>query len=157
MGGLIILLSIVGGVYLYLSKQGFEAKPKQPVATSLPAIYTSALGPVTDAMQVSFVAKNNSGALGNLTLKEIRGKVYLEVTLTGNITNEPQSAFVYEGSCEKPDRQLYSLSPVVNGKTANYLTVSLADFKKEFPVAVIIHKSVQDINSDIACADLTKT
>lgn len=152
----ILAVVLIALGYINLSKQGSKATPKQPVATNAPAIYTSALGPVTDAMQVTFAEVNNSAELGTFTLKEIRGKVYLEVALTGAITSEPQPAYVYEGSCDEPGRQLYSLSPVVNGKTANYLNVTLADFKKEFPAAVVIHKSVQDINSDIACANLVK-
>lgn len=131
--------------------------PKQPTAQPASDIHKSKLGLVTDAMQVSLSEKNNSGETGKVTLKEINDKVYLEVVLTGMVTKEPQPAYVYEGSCNKPGAQLYSLSPVINGKTANYLKGSLADFKKQFPVAIRVHKSTQDISNDVVCAELTKS
>lgn len=152
--GLIAFLGVLLVIFVIPSKKPIS---KQPAASNVSDIHKSPLGPVTDAMQVSFVEKNKSGESGNLTLQEINGKVYLEVALTGNITKEPQPAFVYEGSCDKPDRQLYSLSPVVNGKTANYLTGSLADFKKQFPLALRVHKANQDTKdtkNDVACVDL---
>lgn len=113
-------------------------------------------GKVVDATSANFIEKNKSGLTGTVTFKEINGKVFIGVILKGAVSPAPQPALIYEGSCEqeKSGRTLYSLSPVVKGRTENYLNGSLSNFKKQFPLAVKVHKSTQEINVDVACANL---
>lgn len=113
-----------------------------------------------DALSNGLQEKNASGLTGTVQFVEFvdpKQQVFIGLALSGGQEQAVYPAYIYEGTCEKPERQLYSLSPVTNGKTENYLSVSMADFKKQFPLSVVVHKTAHEAHIIAACVDLTNT
>lgn len=153
-GSIFVVLMIASIIFLpkkNTNNRPVQSNPSPPTANLTPDLKQ---GPIVASMEANLSEKNNSGSSGIVTFNEVNGKVFIGVDLNNTTDKASHPAYVYEGSCEKPENAKYSLSPVVNGKTANYITGTLADFKKQFPLAVRVHKSAQDLKTDIVCADL---
>jgi len=111
-------------------------------------------GPVTAQAQATFKALNNSNITGETTFKEVNGLVYIAVNLTGASDNVQYPAYVYKGTCQDTNQPKYSLSPVVNGKTENYINKTMAEIKKEFPLSVKVLKDQNPSDGFVSCAQL---
>lgn len=158
---LLTVAVLVGGGYLlqshYIkSKTGSQGPPPGYVPESK-------RGPVVASLQADFKPVNQTNDSGSIIFKEVNGRVYLELDLSGDGAKGPMPTDIYHGTCKDPGMPLFSLSPVVDGKTENYISGTMADFKKKFPLAVHVHngnkqtaagigKSV--VLADVACADL---
>ena len=122
----------------------------------MPGLPTLNLGPVTAQLQAPFKAVGNSNITGETTFKEINGKVYVAVALSNASDKVQYPAYIYPGTCQdleiKPPK--YSLSPVVNGETENYIDKTMAEIKTEFPLTVKILKDAKERDGFVSCADL---
>lgn len=163
---LTIMLIVVGLVVLNkfdFNKKDTASTPKSEVVSTTPefkAIKSRESQGATRSgtLTTDLMEKNSSGVSGVVLFVEFtepKDQVFIGLELRGKLEESPYPAYIYKGSCDKPERQLYSLSHVVNGKTENYLTGSLPDFRKQFPLALRVQKLAnQDLSNDIACADL---
>ncbi len=156
---IVIALIVVGGI-AFLSN---TAKPISPIAPTTTPISisptqsvtpTSSEGKMTNAaIKVVLEEQNNSSQSGTATIKEVDGKVMVSIHLI-NGSSIPQPAHFHTGTCSKPGPIKYPLTNVVNGKSDTTLNVSLADFKKELPLIVNVHKSANQINIYVACGEV---
>lgn len=112
-------------------------------------------------LSADMAEKGSSGISGTLLFVEFadpKNQIFIGVELKGQLEKgTAYPAFITEGSCDQPGSQLYSLSPITDGKTENYLRSSLVDFKKQLPLALVVLKSAQEPHIIIACGDLLNT
>jgi hypothetical protein len=101
--------------------------------------------------------ENSSGESGPVTLSEIDGKVRVSVSLAGAPLGVSQPIHIHLGSCPDVGNIKYTLTPVVNGKSETNLNVSLAQLKKLLPLAINVHKSVQQVGVYVACGNILFT
>ncbi len=164
-GWLAIMLVVVCLVILnVVDLKKDTAKPKIPDAAPVSADFKAITSRDSqgvariDVLSNGLLEKNASGLTGTVQFVEFvdpKQQVFIGLALKGGQEHAVYPAYIYEGTCDKPERQLYSLSPVTNGKTENYLSASMADFKKLFPLAAVVHMPGNEAHIIAACADLT--
>ncbi len=110
--------------------------------------------PPAASLETNLSSKSSSGFEGTAHFDEFNGKLMVSLELKGTKDGDTYPAFVYQGSCDDVGTQLYSLSPVENGRTDNYLIGTLADFKKQFPLSIRIFHLPQQGVEMAACSDL---
>jgi len=142
--------------------------PKKPTTVTAPPVSTqsttnseislptgSVYGPVTAQVRASFNKVGNSNITGETTFTEVDGKVYVAVALANASTKIKYPAFIYSGTCQDTTKPIkYSLSPVVKGKTENYIAKTMAEIKKELPLSVKILKDSNKDSGFVSCAEL---
>lgn len=130
-----------------------EATKKKETPTPAPTKKTEVKETTMKVVLDSDVA-SKSTQKGTATLTEVNGKVRVTLALTGGDYSSPQPAHIHAGSCPKPDKVVYPLQDVVDGKSDTTLDVSMADLKKQEPLAINVHKSKTDINVYAACGNI---
>jgi len=120
-----------------------------------PALAQDAMKTSAGLHSYQFSAENGSGETGTVSLAAA-GKNSTTVTIA--ITGAPagaQPAHIHKGTCAKLGAVVYPLSNVVGGKSTSAVKSSLPDLTGE-AYAVNVHRSLSDIGTYVACADLTK-
>lgn len=138
----IVILLIIGATYSYRRQQKEQVK-----------VDTSS---VTTETTFSLAQQNNSYESGTV---ELRGKgraTIVTINLSGAPT-EAQPAHIHQGACPVPGAVLYSLSPVINGKSVTTLNTPIAELQKQVPLAVNVHRSAADLKAYVACGDIFTT
>jgi Cu/Zn superoxide dismutase len=120
------------------------------LAMTIPAV-------ADDAPAVSksfnFVAQNNSGETGTVTLTGADGKTTVTIELNG-APAAAQPAHIHMGPCAKLNpKPVYALKNVVAGKSTTTVNAPLARILNG-GYAVNVHKSTDDLKTYVACADL---
>ena len=155
----IFLIAIVM-LFVIFAPSSFKFKKNQPAPspnnwqTNPSIIPQSMQGRVTASLSAELKPINNSNITGVTIFKEINGKVFVGVVLENPETDSEYPAYIHFGRCSDSEGPKYSLSPVVNGRTENYITKTMTDFKKELPLSVKIHKPPDESEGYISCADL---
>jgi len=120
-----------------------------------PALAQDAMKASAGLHSYQFTAENASGETGTVSLAATRNN---STTVTMAITGAPagaQPAHIHKGTCAKLGAVVYPLSNVVDGKSTSTVKASLADLAGG-DYAVNVHKSLSDIRTYVACADLAK-
>jgi len=82
------------------------------------------------------------------------GGTEVDVFLKPGSPGTSQPAFIREGKCNDLGAIRYSLNPIVDGISKTFSSTRFIDFKKE-KAALNVHKSVQDLETSVACGLLT--
>jgi len=98
--------------------------------------------------------QNDSGQSGTVLLEEVGNQVRVTINLT-NPTSTPEPAHIHIGSCPTPDAVVYPLTSVVNGESVTMINATFEELRSQIPLAVNVHKSVEESDVYYACGDLT--
>jgi hypothetical protein len=166
---LLISYSNQGGTYVSPSESAYptespseypsEGPTESPSGVSLnnPSESKSASTTLSAAETKVFnlQAQGSSGETGTATLNEKNGKT----TVVLNVKNEPagieQPAHIHSGSCDNLGQVKYPLASPLNGKSTTAINATFAQLKSLLPLAINVHKSVDDIATSVSCADLS--
>lgn len=103
---------------------------------------------------INLLEQNSSAESGTATISDQDGKVIIILEVNGSPTGVEQPAHIHVGKCPAPGVVKYPLSPVLNGRSETTLNVTLEQILEELPLALNIHKSVQESKNYVACGDL---
>lgn len=138
----ILIYLIVGGLlygaiyYLWIGKKGGYKE-------------------VNNVMTVALSAQNDFAEKGTVTFTEMNGKTTVAVDVFGaSVVGSSQPAHIHVGACPNPGAIKYPLTNVVDGRSETILDVTLAQLKKELPLAINLHKSAAEAKVYVACGDL---
>jgi len=120
-----------------------------------PAVNEPAVtGPSARTVTVELAELNDSGEAGQATLTAENGKTRVTLNLSGAPENISQPAHIHEGSCPGIGPIKYPLTFPVNGASETLLDVSLEQLLAELPLAINVHKSVEEPQIYVACGDI---
>ena len=151
--GVLVVLVIVGGIFLISNNS--EEKKLSDTDTMMTAEDEGAMmekGSVTVVMS----ALNGSGEVGRVVLSDAGGKTKVVVEISGGAIDIPQPSHIHMGESTTPGAILYPLSSVVNGKAETILDVSLETLGTKLPLAVMVHKSKEEIKTFVSGGNLPK-
>lgn len=134
-------------VSLLFSPEGLSSKVVEQVRWVPSAI-------ISKKITVDLLTQNNSGQSGSAVFTEVNGKTKVVISFGRSSAGVVQPAHIHAGSCPGVGRVLYPLNNVINGKSETTLNVTLAKLKKELPLAVNVHKSVEAPMVYVACGPL---
>src|SRR3989344_5909031 len=132
----IVAILVVGGIY-WLMNQEPASQVSEPVVVALSA-------------------QNDSGMNGTATLTDMGSSTLVKLALTGAPADIVQPAHIHTGSCATIGGVVYPLTFPVNGVSATTLDVSLEAIMAQLPLALNVHKSVEEVSVYVACGDLSR-
>lgn len=142
-------LLVVGLIAIFVfvkSKSGSLTSSPSPVSVSTPA---------AKEIMVTLNELNESAESGTATLREVDGKVSVELDLVGAPKGVIQPAHIHKGACPGIGAVSYPLNFPIEGQSQTTLDVSLDDLKSQLPLAINVHKSASDIKTYVSCGDIT--
>ncbi len=120
-----------------------------------PVLAQDAMKPAMPLHSYQFSAENGSGETGTVSLAVApKGSTTVTIALTGAPAGA-QPVHIHTGTCAKLGSVAYPLSNVVDGKSMSTVKASLPDLTAG-SYAVNVHKSLGDVGTYVACADLAK-
>lgn len=112
-----------------------------------------------ESVTVQFTTLNDSGVTGSATLTAQGNKTLVQLRVKGITGQHPDH--IHRSTCANPEPQpTYPLTDVVlnpannQGESETLVDVSLDELLTN-PYLILIHKSKQEINVYVACADIT--
>ncbi len=154
----LILGAIIYGAiyYFFLGKnKGYNSnQSSQQYSQPTVAVSPSSSAMMTESISVLLAMVNNSGESGTATLTEESGQTKVAINLTGFTKDIEQPAHIHVGVCPGVGAVKYPLTAVVNGTSETVVPVTLAELKKELPLAINVHKSAKEISNYTACGPL---
>ncbi len=103
---------------------------------------------------VNILEQNNSDEFGIATLVEESGQVTVTLSLEGFTQDVSQPAHIHVGSCPGVGSVSYPLTNVLNGASITTLNVTLDQLEDELPLAINVHKSVDEAGVYVSCGNL---
>ena len=151
---LILLAAVIVGGIAFSYRDTATTRVEEFTAT--PPVTTTT--PITNNETVSDLnSQNNSGQSGRATLiMDQNGMAQLALNLTGEQDGASQPAHIHSGTCENLGDVLYPLNNVVNGQSETTLNVTTEQLKIMMPLAINVHKSVDEMDNYVACGDLKR-
>ncbi|MBC5802404.1 MAG: CHRD domain-containing protein [Candidatus Eremiobacteraeota bacterium] len=120
-----------------------------------PVLAQDAMKPAAPLQSYQFSAENGSGETGTVSLAPAgKGSTTVTIAMTGAPAGA-QPAHIHTGTCAKLGSVAYPLTNVVDGKSTSTVKASLADLTAG-NYAVNVHKSLSDLETYVACANLAK-
>lgn len=107
-----------------------------------------------DAQVVELESVNDSGVTGVVKLSPEGEKTKVWVKLDGASADVSHPIHIHEGSCDKLGAPKFPLNPVKNGKSTTTVDSRLNDLISG-SFAINAHKSKKDIQTYIACGEIT--
>lgn len=108
-------------------------------------------------ISVSMTALNNSKQSGTATLTDVGGKTKITAMVSSGPVGTPQPSHIHMGTCPKPGAILHPLTGVVNGKAETILDLPLATLMEKSPLAILVHKSKDEVKTFTSCGDVSKS
>jgi LPXTG-motif cell wall-anchored protein len=105
---------------------------------------------------LQMVAQNNSGISGTATFTPSANGLTVDLKVTGAGPG-PEPAHIHPGTCAQlnPTPE-FTLASVTNGTSTTNLQTTLRDLVAT-PHAIHMHKSVDEVSTYVACADINPT
>lgn len=102
---------------------------------------------------IPVAARSGSDITGSATLADLGGgRTRVEVRLTHAAGDHPMH--VHQGPCANPNpAPWWALANVQNGASVTEVDVAIVDMTRT-PTSINVHRSVQDIDTIVSCADL---
>lgn len=100
--------------------------------------------------EAMFIKLDEGAQLGIVIAFAQAGGTEVDVFLKPGSPGVPQPAFIREGKCNDLGAIRYSLNPIVDGTSKTFFSTRFIDFKKE-KSALNVHKSIQDLDTSVAC------
>lgn len=150
--------AVYGAIYyFFLNKNGGYNYNKSSMQYSSPSPSQAApsSGVMSNETTVNLKPVNGSNESGTATLTGENGLTKVIVTLTGYTKDIEQPAHIHLGACPGVGAVKYPLTAVVNGTSATTLPITLAQLKKELPLAINVHKSATEVSVYTSCGPLT--
>jgi len=108
-------------------------------------------------LTVNLGEQNNSQETGTATLTEDNGSTTVVLNLTGAPKGVAQPAHIHTGSCANLGDVKYPLNTPTDGTSSTVLDgTTIADLLAS-PMAINVHKSTTEVNTYIACGDITNS
>jgi hypothetical protein len=122
-----------------------------------PVFAVTAPSPSGSPQTIRIAPQNGSGESGTATFTSTEGnKTKVQVKLKGQPKGVQQPAHLHAGGCANLDpKPKYGLENVVNGKSTTVVPVDAGVLFQE-GLALNVHKSAQDVQTYVACGDLSK-
>jgi len=103
---------------------------------------------------INLLEQNNSNQSGIAKLVEENGKVIVTISLAEFTEGISQPVHIHSGKCPDVGAVVYPLTNVLNGKSVTVLNVTLSELEKGLPLAINVHKSIDEAKVYTACGDL---
>lgn len=150
-GILALALAVIIAGYFYFKGKAQPAPPQQPTPPVAQPVSS-----VVKHLAVALNAQNNSGETGSAVFTDEAGKTRVALaigtaTSTGSL---PQPAHVHIGSCKELGGIAYPLTALQSGASETLLEVSIDELLKKLPLAINVHKSSEEANVYVSCADV---
>lgn len=148
---ILFIVVIVAGILMYFN---FASKETATKEDSLPddEIVTEETPLV---LAIELFSQNNSGQAGLVTLTETGSQTTVRLDVLGAPEGVAQPAHIHIGSCAETGAIKYPLESFLNIPSETIIDVSLNDLLTELPLAINVHKSAQEIETSVACGDIT--
>jgi hypothetical protein len=105
-------------------------------------------------LSIALIANGSSTQNGIAQIKELNGKVKVEIRLAGAAIGSVQPAHVHIGNTPNLGAVKYPLSDVKNGNSETILNVSFDQLLSERPLGINVHKSATEMNISVASGNL---
>lgn len=148
--GIVVAIAILGAGFLFLSNRPAQPPTTPPVTTD-ESMQESVM---EKEVTVTLSEQNASGESGVATLTEVDGKVKVTLAMTGMPATVSQPAHIHVGRCPEVGAVKYPLESPVDGVSEITLAVTLDQLKSELPLAINVHKSVEEVSTYVSCGDL---
>ncbi|MBD3359096.1 MAG: hypothetical protein GF365_00085 [Candidatus Buchananbacteria bacterium] len=96
---------------------------------------------------------NNSNQFGSTALVPENNKTRIIINLA-NSPNYPQQAYILEGSCEQPGDVIYTLSPLINGKSETVIDLSLKKLFNKLPLTIAVYRETPATQVNVSCGSI---
>ena len=103
---------------------------------------------------VELTEENDSGESGRARLVEENGQVTVTISMDGAPEDVSQPAHIHLGSCPEVGGIQYPLTNILNGESITTINVTLDQLKSELPLAINIHKSVDEASVYVSCGNI---
>ena len=117
-----------------------------------------------EEVKLNLSSQNNSGIAGTVKLESDDGKVEVKLKLSSVSTgvagllgislDTMHPAHIHLGSCANIGAVKYPLTSTANGESETKISTSFTNLKAELPLAINVHKSVEEMGIYVACADV---
>jgi len=107
-----------------------------------------------ESVEVVIAALSDSGVSGSAMLKAQEGQTLVSLSLVGANASTTQPVHIHQGSCAELGDVAYPLTNVEAGASETVIDVPLMDLLAGLPLAINIHKSVEDQATYLACGDI---
>ena len=145
------LLLIVGAVILVAV--GFLLFANRQTTVETPLVEVPDV--VTTTETVVLAQQNESGETGVATLTEENGRLMVTLNMTGSPEGVAQPAHIHTGACPDVGGVVYPLTNVMDGVSETTLEVTMDQLRAGLPLAINVHKSVQESGVYTSCGDLS--
>ncbi len=139
-----------GGYFFYQNQLKQEKNPN----SGFEGIATSTANQAPGETVLTFKEQNDSGQSGTVAFAEMEGKANVKLAILGFIPAMMPPAHIHEGTCENLGAVKYPLVFPIEGKSETSLDVSLTDLKAQLPLAVNVHKSIDQQDVYVLCVDI---
>lgn len=151
---IIFLLIVIGGWYMWSKGQGKIVSPESTTGTETTTT-TGSPTPTVPPKTVEMKQTGASGQSGTVTFEPQGDSTKITLAMVGKEYTTPQPAHIHVGKCPTPGDVKFALNNVVDGKSETVIAVKFEDlFTTLLPLAVNVHKSVEEASVYTACGDL---
>lgn len=162
----VVVVLLIGGIFVFIRSNKKTMTPTVLPTTIMeqtpsPEPTLEATEEASDAMEkpkkmdvVLAAIDKDLNQSGKATLTEEDEKVKVVLSLTVGDLKDAQPAHIHKGDCPGVGEVAYPLTNVVSGKSETILNTTLADLKKELPLAINVHKSAGELKVYTACGGL---
>ena len=107
-----------------------------------------------DKITVELTEENDSGESGKARLVEENNQVTVTISIDDSPEDVSQPAHIHLGSCPEVGGVKYPLTNILNGESITTVDVTLDQLKSELPLAINIHKSVDEASVYVSCGNI---
>lgn len=141
---------VIGGVVLGGCVMTKNLNQTMVTLTPSPTVSVSPMPTKT----VELLEQSKSGMNGKVAFVDEGDKTRVTITLSGKGIIGPLPAHVHSGSCPNVGVIKFPLNDVKNGSSDTMINIRMSDLFGSNPMAVNVHKSVQEATIYTACGDL---
>ena len=110
---------------------------------------------IIDKITVELTEENDSDESGKAKLVEENNQVtVVTISMDGAPEDVSQPAHIHLGSCLDVGEVKYPLTNILNGESTTTIDVTLDQLKSELPLAINIHKSVDEAGVYVSCGNI---
>ena len=148
---LALALAVIIGGYFYFKGKAQPAPSAQPTPPVVQPVSS-----VVKHLAVALNAQNDSGETGSAILTDEAGKtrVVLAMNSATDTPTVPQPAHIHIGSCKELGGIAQPLTAVQSGASETLLDLPIDELLKKLPLAINVHKSSEEANVYVSCADV---
>lgn len=152
---IVVLLVLFGGWWIWAKGKPAMVSPESTTPTTVTPTSLKSPTPTVPPKTIEMKQTDASGQSGTAVFEPQGDSTKVTLTMVGKAYTTPQPAHIHTGKCPTPGDVKYPLNNVVNGKSETVIAVKFEDlFTTLLPLAVNVHKSVEQASIYTACGDL---